>query len=142
MGRKIPGRPDPREHEDKLMEDFPAFFPELPYCGITYEIGWDKLLRDLFTELHPFSGLVAVAQIKEKFGYLRCYVDFVRDVEGKALADQDKVMEVISKYESLSGKTCEKCGKAGTARKANWIRTLCDEHAEGKEVFVWPRFPL
>jgi len=36
-------------------------------------------------------------------------------------------MEIIDKYEALSCKTCEVCGKEGKLTGKRWVRTLCDE---------------
>jgi hypothetical protein len=46
---------------------------------------------------------------------------------------------VIDKYENLSYKTCEICGKEGVLRKGSWLKTLCDEHANGSEPFKCPK---
>jgi hypothetical protein len=61
------------------------------------------------------------AQVKEKFGSLRFYVD----------NGDDYVDGVIAMAEGISYRTCEVCGKPGTPRRGGWIRTLCDEHHGG-----------
>lgn len=85
--------------------------------------GWYGLVKDLIDELLKLGWNKRINQSKEKFGGLRFYVEDTP--EGGH--------EVISKYERLSYSVCEKCGKEGILRKGSWIRTLCEEHSEGKE---------
>lgn len=67
---------------------------------------------------------VVAVQVKEKFGTLRFYYtggdDYIRGLE--AMAD------------SMSAVICEDCGKPGKLRSGGWVRTLCDGHAEEKEI--------
>lgn len=67
---------------------------------------------------------VVATQIKEKFGTLRFYYnggdDYISGLE--AMAD------------SMSGKICEDCGKPGKSTTGGWIRTLCEEHTQEKEI--------
>lgn len=67
----------------------------------------------------PIEQVVAI-QVKEKFGGLRFYYcggdEYIRGLENMA--------------ESMSYRTCEKCGAPGKPTKDVWIRTLCDEHAK------------
>lgn len=89
--------------------------------------GWLELIKNLIEELIAAGWNKEICQIKEKFGGLRFYIN-----EGS-----DEVFDIISKYESLSYKTCELCGEPGETRSGNWIRTLCEEHAEGRPVASW-----
>ena len=65
------------------------------------------------------------AQVKEKFGGLRFYVN----------GTTDKHHNYISFAESMSYRTCEECGAAGKTYTDGWHTTLCDIHAAmaGKE---------
>ena len=65
------------------------------------------------------------AQVKEKFGGLRFYVN----------ATTDKHHNYISFAESMSYRTCEECGAPGKTYTDGWHMTLCDIHAamNGKE---------
>lgn len=58
-------------------------------------------------------------QVKEKFGGLRFYVQ----------AATDKHYNYISFAESMSYRTCEKCGAPGKTYTDGWHTTLCDVHA-------------
>jgi hypothetical protein len=89
--------------------------------------GWYDLIQSLIDELIALGWDRRVHQVKEKFGGLRFYVETIP--EGGE--------EIITKYESLSYKICEKCGEEGQLRGGNgqWLRTLCEVHAEGREIY-------
>jgi hypothetical protein len=59
------------------------------------------------------------AQVKEKFGGLRFYVN----------GTTDKHHNYISFAESMSYRTCEECGAVGKTYTNGWHTTLCDIHA-------------
>lgn len=120
------------ELEQKLMEDFPfmeakSFFDgeRLGYCvPCEFSDGWFDIIYNLckeINELYKSKGRnindLNIEQVKEKYGELRFYV-------GNYI---DGVMEIIDKYEALSCKTCEVCGKEGKLTGKRWVRTLCDE---------------
>ena len=71
-----------------------------------------SMSHDEFDEIHqPIA-----AQVKEKFGTLRFYVDNSnREVSG-----------AIVLAELMSGRTCEYSGSPGTPRRGGWVKTLCD----------------
>ncbi len=56
-------------------------------------------------------------QIKEKFGLLRCYVDF----------DDDRIDGMIQLAETMSASICESCGTTKDVKqnKRGWIKYLC-----------------
>jgi hypothetical protein len=58
---------------------------------------------------------VSIAQIKEKFGGLRFYVD----------GGSDKLHAAIEAAERKSLTICEKCGNPGEPAGLDWIKTLC-----------------
>lgn len=67
---------------------------------------------------------VVAAQVKEKFGTLRFYID----------GGDDVVRGMIALAEGMSAVTCEICGNSGQVRSRprTWIRTLCDEHDKNR----------
>jgi hypothetical protein len=71
-----------------------------------------RMSDEEFDEIHQ----VRVAQVKEKWGGLRFYVD----------GADDYVRGAIDLAESMSFRTCEVCGNKGQRRSGGWIRTLCD----------------
>lgn len=81
--------------------------------------GWLQLIHDLIEEIIPLGWNKEICQIKEKFGGLRFYTN----------AAPSSVHEVITKYENLSRKTCETCGKPGTMRRteSGWHYTSCND---------------
>lgn len=80
----------------------------------------DEILTESPRKVPEEVKEVKVAQIKEKFGTLRFYVD----------GGDQYVYGAISLAEQLSGILCEECGKPGERRSGGWIRTLCDEHEQ------------
>jgi hypothetical protein len=61
---------------------------------------------------------VTLDQVKEKFGSLRFYYT----------GGDDYVSGLVTMAESLSGVTCEECGKPGTQTQGGWIKTACEDH--------------
>ena len=61
---------------------------------------------------------VTLDQVKEKFGTLRFYYS----------GGDDYISGLVSMAESMSGVTCETCGKPGTQTRGGWIKTICVEH--------------
>lgn len=85
--------------------------------------GWYPMIQDLISELIEIGWDKQIAQIKEKFGGLRFYIESYP--EGAA--------DIILKYSTLSYQTCEECGsteeiKTGIFNGGSWIRTLCKNH--------------
>jgi hypothetical protein len=62
-------------------------------------------------------GDVYCAQVKEKFGSLRLYMN----------NETPYISGAIAMAESMSGHICEVCGEPGQRRSGGWIRTLCDD---------------
>lgn len=85
--------------------------------------GWYPLLKELIEKLIEKGWDRQLCQVKEKFGGLRFYIN----------SASDECHDLISEYENLSYETCEVCGKPGVLRSGGWLKTLCDEHANGRE---------
>lgn len=115
------------ENTKYLRENFPNLFKEYGgdprhTCmawGFAVSDGWFEIIKELAEKLEPM-GVVA-AQVKEKFGGLRFYINPV----DKSIFDE--VYKYINEAESKSYETCEKCGKPGSRRGGGWVITLCDE---------------
>ncbi len=115
------------EFEKGLKQKYPEMYRNV-YCGISIGEGWFQIVEDLSATIHQHykwqiqqgkaPGYPVVAQIKEKFGGLRFYVD----------AADEYTYGAISLAEMVAGRTCEVCGAPGTRRSGGWIRTLCDHH--------------
>lgn len=89
--------------------------------------GWYDMLKEIIDKLLLLGWNKRVSQVKEKFGGLRFYVPNEDMPEGG--------WDIIIDYEGKSRTICETCGEIGYLRKGGWIRTLCDNHSEGKERF-------
>jgi hypothetical protein len=82
--------------------------------------GWHDLVRGFFQACD--DAKVEVAQVKEKFGALRIYTN----------GAPEYIMDLANELEVRSTKICEVCGERGKPRSGGWVKTLCDEHAEGR----------
>ena len=115
------------ENTKYLRENFPNLYREYggdmtKTCmawGFCVGDGWFELLKELSEKLEPL-GVVA-AQVKEKFGGLRFYINSI----DKEIAEQ--VYEYIHEAEAKSYKTCEQCGQPGEQKGGGWVRTTCDD---------------
>lgn len=94
--------------------------------------GWFELLFELSSQIDGLAkeaGLTGeaypkAAQVKEKFGGLRFYLD----------GGTDKMFDAIDKAEAASYSLCEVCGKpAERANIRGWVSTLCKEHRAARE---------
>lgn len=120
-----------KEFQMKLVEKYPTMFKEYggdmrKTCmawGICTGNGWYDIIDELCSKLEPL-GVVA-AQIKEKFGGLRFYINPLN--EG---VDWEEVHDHINEAESKSYKTCEICGKPGKRIGGGWVVTRCDDCKE------------
>jgi hypothetical protein len=70
--------------------------------------------------LKDVDKVIRISQIKEKFGTLRCYIDF----------GTDEIYKMIDEFEKKSTSICEICGNKGRFRKGGWCRVLCDKCEE------------
>lgn len=124
-----------KELQEKLFEKYPKIFGEkdLPMTqtcmcwGIDTGDGWYSLLDNLcellqgMTDNNPrsarFSQIVA-AQVKEKYGTLRFYVN----------GDSEWQSGAIALAEHLSGSICDVCGGPGKLNQEGWISCRCEAH--------------
>lgn len=120
-----------RYKEDQFLTDLKNKFPNLFRegsldCGFYLPIGWQYLVSSLCEAIEnhikyvpeEFRHEIYVAQVKEKFGYLRFYMN----------QSTPYIDGAISLAESLSHTICQTCGKTGTGRGGGYLQTLCDEH--------------
>lgn len=138
-----------KQLDEALCKDFPLLFADrhgdLRKTAMVWGFpgdGWEPIIRQLAEQIEPiiedwwlnhgeddpmWESPPRATQVKEKFGQLRFYMGAVpSDIF-------DEVHEWIDKASARSGYTCEVCGDFGVLRSGGWIRTLCDEHAEGRE---------
>jgi hypothetical protein len=77
-----------------------------------------EFIEDPLREIPEPIAQVTLDQVKEKFGTLRFYYT----------GGDDYISGLVSMAESMSGVTCEECGKPGTQTSGGWIKTVCVEH--------------
>lgn len=87
--------------------------------------GWVPIVVKLIEDLVAAGWDGRVHQIKEKFGGLRFYADL----------ETEEQRELVNVAERACDKACDVCGAPGLLRQGGWIRTMCDEHAEGRVAF-------
>lgn len=84
----------------------------------------EEIAEARFRPVPEACSQVVINQVKEKFGTLRFYY-----TGGDAYVDG-----VVRMGEEMSAVTCEDCGAPGRSRRGGWIRTLCDTHAQERDV--------
>jgi hypothetical protein len=109
-----------RYPEDQHMPSFYLF-------GFETGTGWFPLLYRLCKQLSDIQqstgSIIQIRQVKEKFGTLRFYCDGPESIES-----------FIDQAEDESGRICEICGRPGQLSGKGWLRTLCSDHLEKKDV--------
>jgi hypothetical protein len=86
--------------------------------------GWHPLLIQLSKDIIKLDSTVSIAQVKEKFGGLRFYIN----------GGTDEIYSLIEKAEQESLTICEECGtKENVTTKGHWIITLCDKCRKERE---------
>lgn len=118
-----------RDFEKKLYTEFPYFFDQkrgdtpFKYQGFAIDAGWYELVRELAQKIEAEArienrtvfGWPKCAQLKEKFGLLRCYID----------NGSPAIYELAREYEIKSGHICINCGEPGELYRDGWFRVLC-----------------
>lgn len=130
------------ELEKKLFDKYPELYDyksedgkssDISNYGFSHGDGWFNIIDCLSATItdmmkrHPArkhltpeefedTVQVRVAQVKEKFGSLRFYVD----------NDNKEIRGAITMAELMSGRTCESCGAPGTRRGGGWVKVRCD----------------
>lgn len=119
----------------QLQKDFPQIFADLygnprETCmafGIEHGDGWHDLIRKLCADImavEPGPNFKA-AQVKEKFGGLRFYVEGWPEDDVKS----KEIGRLIGEAEAESFNICEVCGsRENITVEGSWIRALCGTH--------------
>lgn len=120
------GYPHELEHVlDRI--DTAAGFARRIDCGQ----GWFEIIKVLDQALAGIDPDYTVQQVKEKFGLLDYYCSLMGNPRAKVFIDAAR---------TVSGKTCERCGKPGKRRvlgtKINWLQsTLCKSCYKNPKTF-------
>ena len=113
------------QNTQHLVTRYPGLYRNRMYfeCGD----GWFDLIDYLSHQIEKLlvgygsvenEETMHATQVKEKFGTLRFYMS----------AYTDQIEDLIEDAQSLSGKTCEVCGKPGSLNGGPWYRCVCDVH--------------
>lgn len=119
-----------KDLEMKLVKTYPRLYSQ--YGGDPRETcmawgfecgdGWYDIINELSEKLSYYN--VVAAQVKEKFGGLRFYLEVYPSNKW------EEILDIIGDAEIKSFETCEYCGKPGKPTKGGWIKTLCKECKE------------
>lgn len=136
-----------REELDNLLcTEFPNLFrtrhdPETR-TGIAWGFecgdGWYDLIKECSAKIEAVNNRIedpklhiTAAQVKEKFGGLRFYLNTCEAEVGEKVWEE--IHGAIRVAEEKASKTCEECGEPGIhARIQGWVSTLCQKHMERK----------
>lgn len=116
---------------DEVDKNYDYSYTELDAMPDGWRIAFgEQFCADIQHELDKLKPETAadfrVLQIKEKFGQLRFYTNWVTD----------GIDEVIRRYENLSEHTCIGCGAPATYRSIEWIAPWCDNCASDIDLLV------
>jgi len=89
--------------------------------------GWADIVDKALSICLVLDPDMRIAQIKQKFGGLRIYLDINQNFEA--------IQDTIQLAEWLAYRTCEVCGASGTNYHHGIVCTRCDEHAPEEEKF-------
>ena len=88
--------------------------------GLDVRDGWFDILDRAFSKLISLESIPTLAQVKEKFGGLRIYLD----------NSSDEAYAIVNAAEIESEKTCEICGQPGVnTETSGWYATRCEKHS-------------
>jgi hypothetical protein len=127
------------ELQNKLYAEFPVVFREKDLSiyescmgwGISCGDGWYGLVYKIAQKIQeinvslPDEDKIVAAQVKEKFGGLRFYINGFREKTRDACKE---LFEFKGSVEQESFETCEVCGKPGRRSGGGWIKTVCEDH--------------
>lgn len=126
------------EHTKQLIEEFPILFgkPLERYAFSFYKFecsdGWFDLIRETSRKVVALDPLMRIAQVKEKFGGLRYYIDAPHQ-------NADEIRIIVQEAENLSFGICEGCGKSvpkemerseKMPHEPSWLYTVCSEECK------------
>jgi hypothetical protein len=93
-----------------------------------------KERSEMFPDGIPEIVCPSAAQIKEKFGTLRFYVN---DAGADVFGDTSSF---ITMAESMSYRTCENCGCPGSVSYGGWYRCLCSKCSQTRDEEKWDAY--
>jgi hypothetical protein len=122
--RYIRDNPLAAAYRDDLIDLFSYFHSDY-YKQISCGYGWLKIILAGHKALKLVDPDYKIAQIKEKFGGLRYYIDNSPFINEDLLF---AVRAITERAETIAASTCEECGintNVHTSKFSGWIHTLC-----------------
>ena len=126
---------DVSQRYQEILEKFPLFYGNGVRSGFNPPKGWLGLVEEISSHIEEINvnlkenGIepFRCAQVKEKFGGLRIYVENVP--EGVPDSIREKVYSLLSEYEKRSLNICEVTGEEGASLCDcnGWIHTLSEK---------------
>ena len=90
----------------------------LKYAMENPDVKFTKPITELEKDVaNALEELPSIAQVKEKFGTLRFYVD----------GGTEEMHHYIDFAEAMTAHVCEECGNPGKSRSGNWVKVLCND---------------
>jgi hypothetical protein len=112
---------------DRMKLKYPKLFDGV-FISFGCGEGWEPIVESVLEKLDKMDCEITVAQVKEKFGGLRIYVN----------NGTDEAFEIINEAEKNAAFTCEMCGitegvEKGSKYTGGWIKNYCKEcHLKSK----------
>lgn len=98
-----------------MDNNYVSRYPEIPYEAGP---GWDKLIDETLDKLFEIEPALEIFQIKEKFGGLRIYLNY--------LEYRQDLEDIIDAADLIAQKTCLLCGAPGRiVAPHGWYRPAC-----------------
>jgi hypothetical protein len=135
------------EKEQELYAKYPRVFKQRDLSvtkscmgwGITCGEGWYGLVETICQKIEEIYAQIpdtykseyflTAAQVKQKLGGLRFYIDAVYHPLPKP-PQLDALYRFIDEIDKKSMEVCEDCGAPGKRAGRYWLSTLCDTHRE------------
>lgn len=113
--------------KEELKAKYPEMFSNV-YCGFDSLPGWypliDFMCQGIVRANTEGKPLPTVAQVKEKFGGLRFYLDGANEEQ----------YSIAMQGEHFSYMICESCGTTqNVSTEGGWLKTLCSNCREKDE---------
>jgi NADH pyrophosphatase NudC (nudix superfamily) len=149
---------DSEDYTRYLNITYPYLIPRNSYGEIDYEAGsmfdlvpkgWRAMFLEMCDEInaildkHNFCDTenFYFADIKEKFGMLRCYF-ILESPESNAFKVAQEILDCLYKYEDLSTNYCVECGAPSEYVSKGWVRYYCKNCTPSTRITVdkWREF--